>query len=192
MSIGSQQQQNEEQSRLDVWQNVYRRALAAILILLGLYHWAVIVGIAPAGEAATLAELSGPWQWATINLAVAYLVAAVGLWMLTSWGLVIWLYAALFQIAMHTIFAGTFGIRLLPIAVQIGLIGVYFALLLAAVRAEADRSEKLRANRNTAAGERLVGSSRFTAGAKEKLAAALTRRRRDADQTKPADAVDPR
>ena len=46
---------------------------------------------------------------ATMHLAVVDLVAAVGLWMRVAWGKVVWVYAALSEIALHTVFIGTFG-----------------------------------------------------------------------------------
>ena len=44
-----------------------------------------------------------------MHLAVVDLVAAVGLWMRVAWGKVLWVYAALSEIALHTVFIGTFG-----------------------------------------------------------------------------------
>ena len=65
-------------------------------------------------------ELSGPWQWATINPGVTYLVAGVGLWILASWGAIVWFYGAGCEIAMHTLFAGTFGAAVLPCSPSVG------------------------------------------------------------------------
>ena len=53
--------------------------------------------------------MSTAWKIATMHLAVVDLVAAVGLWMRVAWGKVVWIYAALSEIAFHTVFIGTFG-----------------------------------------------------------------------------------
>ena len=54
-------------------------------------------------------QMSTPWFVATMHLAVVDLVAAVGLWMRVAGGKVVWVYSALFEITLHTIFIGTFG-----------------------------------------------------------------------------------
>lgn len=88
--------------------DIYGRVLSVVLLTLGLRQWAVIVGVAssPGGAFETM---SVAWQLATMYLAVVDLVAAVGLWMRVSWGDVLWLCAALSEIALHTIFQNSFG-----------------------------------------------------------------------------------
>lgn len=114
------------------------RALACVLIVFGLAQWAAIIGLLPVG-AGTFAEQNGAWQIATINLAVAYLVAAVGLWTLANWGVVLWIYATASVIAMHTVFAGTYGVDLLVIALQLTVVAAYIALRLIATQELAPR-----------------------------------------------------
>jgi hypothetical protein len=75
------------------------------------------------------------WKMATINLAVVDLVAAVGLWQRVAWGNVIWVYAALFEVAMHTVFVATFGTDYLVVAFHVFTIGGFVALNLIARRA---------------------------------------------------------
>ena len=101
-------------------------------------EWAAIIGLVPVGSAA-FGDQSAAWQIATINLAVSYLVAAVGLWMLTTWGIVIWIYATASVISMYTVFAGTFGIDLLAIALQLTVVAAYIALRLIATEELAPR-----------------------------------------------------
>jgi hypothetical protein len=88
--------------------DLFLRSLSIVFLLLGLKQWAIILGAFP-DPAWNFEEMATPWQLVTINLAVADLVAGVGLWMLVSWGTVIWLYAALFEVAIHTVFASSFG-----------------------------------------------------------------------------------
>ena len=165
------------------WQAIYPRILAAILILLGLRRWAIIVGVAKTAGATSFTELGGGWQWATINLAIAYPAAAVGLWMFARWGLVVWIYGAGWEIAMHTIFAGTFGLELFPIGIQLSLIGIYLAAGLVDRRAEANLGEERRTSRSIPAGDRPVGAGRFTAAARGRLAVTLARRSRVTDSS---------
>ena len=152
----------------------FLRGLSLLLILLGLHRWAQIIGVIPLADGAAFAELSGAWQAAIINLSVAFPVAAVGLWILTRWGVVLWVYAAGAQIAMHTVFAGAFGFRLIPIVTNVVLIAAYAGLVSMARRAAADHRQAEKANRRVTPDDRPVGVGRFTAGARAKLAAALT------------------
>ena len=110
---------------------IYGRVLSVVLMLFGLRQWAVIVGVAgsPGGafEAMTTA-----WQLATMYLAVINLVAAVGLWMRVAWGNVLWICAALSEIAFHTFFANTFGTDFTIVAFHLFGIGGFVALVILA------------------------------------------------------------
>ena len=69
---------------------LFLRAMAAVSMLKGLYHWTRVCGIGVSG--ADLFEYQSiAWQTATIFFAVIDLVAAVGLWLAAAWGAVIWL-----------------------------------------------------------------------------------------------------
>lgn len=54
-----------------------------------------------------------PWQWkvASVSLAMLYPVASTGLWMMVSWGPVIWFVAALGETLMFTVFSKYFFYR---------------------------------------------------------------------------------
>ena len=121
-------------SKLPFVLDVYGRVMSGILLLMGLFHWAVILGIA-AGQGGLFDEMTTAWKMATINLAVVDLVAAVGLWQRVAWGNVIWVYAALFEVAMHTVFVATFGTDYLVVAFHVFTIGGFVALNLIARRA---------------------------------------------------------
>jgi hypothetical protein len=123
-------------ARLPFIIDVYGRVMAGLLLLLGLFHWAVILGIAT-GQGGTFEEMSSGWKMATINLAVVDLVAAVGLWQRVAWGNVIWFYAALFEVAMHTVFTGTFGTDYLVVAFHVFSVAGFCVLVLIARRAAA-------------------------------------------------------
>ncbi len=122
-------------ARLPFIIDVYGRVMSGLLLLLGLFHWAVILGVV-AGQGGMFEAMSTPWKAATINLAVADLVAAVGLWQRVAWGNVIWVYAALFEVAMHTVFIGTFGADFVVVLFHVCSLAGYFALLFMARRAD--------------------------------------------------------
>lgn len=91
----------------------YSIMLAVVMMLLGIRQWAVIVGVAPG---VSFEAMSAAWKFATMHLAVVDLVASVGLWTRVAWGKVIWIFAALSEIALHTVFIGTFGGDVLVVA----------------------------------------------------------------------------
>jgi hypothetical protein len=107
--------------------------MSGILMLLGLFHWAVILGVV-SGSGGMFEEMSTAWKMATIHLAVVDLVAAVGLWQRVAWGNVLWVYAALSEVALHTVFMETFGADFLIVAFHLVTLGAYAALAFIARR----------------------------------------------------------
>src|SRR6202795_2912326 len=69
---------------------LFLRIMAVVSIAKGLYHWAQVTGFI-GGEEEAFENQSMAWQTATIYFAVIELVAAVGLWLATPWGAVVWL-----------------------------------------------------------------------------------------------------
>ncbi|WP_029073817.1 DUF6163 family protein [Kaistia adipata] len=127
---------SEPDNPYDLALTIYLRGVAAMLLLLGLRHWLYIAGVFQ-DPGWSFETMSTPWRAVTIQLAVVDLVAAVGLWMRVAWGNVIWIYVALFEIAMHTVFAETFGLDLLIVAFHIITLLVFVALLVMSKRHEA-------------------------------------------------------
>src|SRR5260370_12322082 len=76
------------------WLVWFLRAMAAVSLLKGLYHWAVVVGIGD-NSSSIFEASSTAWQAATIFFAVIDLVAAVGLWLAAVWGGGGWVTAAI-------------------------------------------------------------------------------------------------
>jgi hypothetical protein len=124
-------------SRLEFILDVYGRVMSGLLMLLGLFHWAVILGVV-AGAGGTFEEMSAAWKMATIHLAVVDLVAAVGLWQRVAWGNVLWVYAALFEVAMHTVFIATFGPDYLVVVFHVFTVAGYAAIAFLVRRAAAN------------------------------------------------------
>ncbi len=112
---------------------LFLRAMAALSLLKGLYHWAMVCGIGdgPDGsfETAPLA-----WQSATVFFAVIDLVAAVGLWLTAAWGAVVWLTAAISMVAVELLFPQVYGGGMITVMAELGLLAVYLWLALQAAR----------------------------------------------------------
>jgi Family of unknown function (DUF6163) len=112
---------------------LFLRAMAALSMLKGLYHWAVVCGIGGGSGGGFEAEPL-PWQTATVFFAVIDLVAAVGLWLAAPWGAVVWLTAVVSMAAVEVLFPQVYGGRLWVVIVQLALLLSYLGLALLAAR----------------------------------------------------------
>ncbi len=122
-----------ERDRHEVALEYYVIALAVVMLLLGLRQWAIIMGVI-SGGGGTFEAMSTPWKLATMHLAVVDLVAAVGLWLRVAWGKVIWIFAAVSEIAFHTVFIRTLGSDLLVVAFHVATIAAFVVLTVLARR----------------------------------------------------------
>ena len=120
--------------RLDSSLGIFGRAMSVVMMLLGLRQWAIILGVV-SGAGGMFEGMSTPWQIATAHLAVVDLVASVGLWQRAPWGNVVWIYAAVAEIAMHTLFVGTFGKNYLIVALHAATLLAFVTLVLLRRRA---------------------------------------------------------
>ena len=65
------------------------------------------------------------WQTATVYFAVIELVAAVGLWLATPWGAVVWLTTVVSMAVIELMFPGIYGGSLTVVAVEALMLGAY-------------------------------------------------------------------
>ena len=108
---------------------LFLRAMAAVSMLKGLYHWSRVCGIG-IGEGELFQYQPIAWQVATVFFAVIDLVAAVGLWLATAWGAVIWLMSIASMLAVEIFFPQVFAVGM-PIGIVEGaLLAVYLWLAL--------------------------------------------------------------
>jgi hypothetical protein len=112
---------------------VFLRAMAAVSLCKGLYHWAIICGINapfPSG----FDSYSTPYQVATVFFAVIDPVAGVGLWLAAPWGAVVWLTSVISMAAVEVLFPQIYGGNILVVLVEMALLGMYLWLVLMAAR----------------------------------------------------------
>jgi len=117
-------------TRMQMLADQYTIALAVVMMVLGLRAWAVILGIMPGGGG-DFDQMSVPWAAVTIHAAVVDLVASIGLWLRVAGGKVLWVYAALFEVALHTVFIGTFGENIPLVAFHLVALAIFIALTVA-------------------------------------------------------------
>jgi uncharacterized membrane protein len=112
---------------------LFLRIMAVLAVIKGLYHWAQVTGFI-GGEEDAFENQPMPWQTATVYFAVIELVAAVGLWLATPWGAVVWLTTVVSMAVIELMFPGIYGGSLLVVAVEALMLGAYLALAWMAAR----------------------------------------------------------
>jgi hypothetical protein len=86
---------------------LYMRAIALILLVVGLARACLVLGITPDGQ--NFDVLAPEARVGTTTLLLVDLFAAVGLWVGAAWGPVMWAVALAVEVSMYTLFSGTFG-----------------------------------------------------------------------------------
>jgi hypothetical protein len=109
----------------------FLRLVSVICFWFALNYWAMLIGFSHGG-AGRFDLLSPEWRAAATALAVVYPVAAIGLWLLVSWGPVVWVVAAATEVAMDKLYPGFFGPRPLLVLLH-GAVAVTFVLFRAAL-----------------------------------------------------------
>jgi hypothetical protein len=112
---------------------LFLRIMAVISILQGLYHWAQVTGFIGSEEDA-FENQPMAWQAATVYFAVIELVAAVGLWLATPWGAVVWLTTVVSMAVIELMFPGIYGGSLWVVGGEALMLGGYLALAWMAAR----------------------------------------------------------
>ena len=123
--MNSEQKLHPQQSFSQLAFVVFKRCVAAFLLVIALYNWAELIGFFGTGRF----DLVAPNQRIVeVVLAVAYPAAAAGLWFGVGWGLVLWAIGAVLEMLLSA--SPTF------VSVHILLFGLYgaFWIYLAFIR----------------------------------------------------------
>jgi Family of unknown function (DUF6163) len=111
----------------------FLRIMAVVSIAKGLYHWAQVTGFI-GGEEEAFENQSMAWQTATVYFAVIELVAAVGLWLATPWGAVVWLTTVVSMAVIELMFPAIYGGSLMVVGFEALMLAAYLALAWMAAR----------------------------------------------------------
>ncbi|MCB5176860.1 MULTISPECIES: DUF6163 family protein [Microvirga] len=105
---------------------VFMRILAIFWIMKGLSAWAVILGIwTPVGQ---FEIRSTGYQATIIYFALIDLIAAVGLWMASTWGGIMWLLAIMSHLILAAFFPGIVQANTAVMIAFVAFIVTYLAL----------------------------------------------------------------
>ncbi|WP_269930249.1 DUF6163 family protein [Aminobacter sp. HY435] len=102
----------------------FLRIVAAYCLLFGMLYWVRLIGVYD-GPMWRYDLMPVHWQIASVMLAVFFPFAAIGLWMLSSWGPVIWFICAVTEIVMYGVLPDLFGSRPLIVATNIAVALIY-------------------------------------------------------------------
>jgi hypothetical protein len=105
-----------------VW---FLRLLSAFWLAKGLTAWMVIFGL-PGNPQPPFENRLLSYQAIIVYFAVIDLVAAVGLWLTSTWGGVLWLLAAISQMLLGFLFPRFVPMTAWLVGLYVGLIAVYF------------------------------------------------------------------
>ena len=117
-------------SWLDFGFTLFLRLVALACLVFGIQYWGLLTGYLLEGRA-RFDLLNLPWKVAASSLAVLFPVAALGLWLTSSWGPVVWLIAAGSQIVMYTVWPDIFGTNWLIVLMNGIIMTIYTAFRIA-------------------------------------------------------------
>ncbi|QFR32288.1 DUF6163 family protein [Ancylobacter sp. TS-1] len=123
-------------AQLPLWQVrvlLYLRCLAGFLMVKTVYSWTLICGVWD-GDTSRFEMLSTAAQAAVIWAAIMNPVAAVGLWLGASWGVVLWLVTAMVQILINASAPEGVGRLMIVAAIETVLVAGYAFLTFKAAR----------------------------------------------------------
>jgi hypothetical protein len=111
---------------LQVWLS---RIVAAYCLLFGVLYWIRLVGLHD-GLTWRFDTMPVYWQAVSASLAVFFPFAAIGLWMLASWGGVVWAICAITETVMFVGFPELFGNRITAVWAHLLVAIIYMTLRL--------------------------------------------------------------
>ena len=122
---------------------VWLRLLSVAHLGWALWEWAALIGLTPPIDG-DMARAHLPRMGAAYFFAGLDPVAAVGLWLGSTWGTATWLVATFARIVIHTGYAGIFGWMVPWTVAQVVTILIYLALFFFAERAEREAKKRNR------------------------------------------------
>lgn len=120
-----------------VW---FQRLISAYCLLFGVFYWVRLVGFYD-GSLWRFDLMPVHWQVAAVTLATFYPFAGIGLWMLASWGPVIWAICALTEAGVYFAYPDPYGYGLLIVSshVVVALLYTAFRVLIHWQRRNAEK-----------------------------------------------------
>ncbi|AQT44733.1 hypothetical protein BBC0244_010220 [Bartonella apihabitans] len=87
--------------------SIFLHCLAFVALLFSIFYWIRMVGVFH-GTLWRIDRMPWLWQVLTVSLSVVYPIAALGLWMGSLWGIILWFFAALTESLAFTVYSSSF------------------------------------------------------------------------------------
>ena len=126
MTTGEIDQRALEPTLAEITFAWFHRVIALYCLLFGVLYWIRLIGLYD-GALWRFDLMPVHWQVAAVTLAALFPFAASGLWMLASWGPVIWFICAATETVMYFGFPELFGQRWLIVASHACVVLLYVA-----------------------------------------------------------------
>jgi hypothetical protein len=107
--------------------DLFLRTVALVCLVLGTAYWVRLLGIFE-GPEWRFDLMPTYWQVVAVPLAVLFPFAAVGLWMLASWGPVVWFLCAAAEVIMYGCLSELYGWRPMILLLH-GAVAVSYTVL---------------------------------------------------------------
>lgn len=104
----------------------FHRVVAVYCLMFGLLYWVRLVGVY-SGDLWRFDLMPAPWQVTSVTLAALFPFAAIGLWMLASWGAVVWFICAAIETFMYWGRPDIFGWRPAIVGAHLVIAACYIA-----------------------------------------------------------------
>lgn len=113
---------------------LFMRLLSLVSLATGALHWGALLGL-PLEPTPPFESMSLMQRVLTVYFAVLDPIAAVGLWLTSSWGAVLWLLSAVSRLALASGVAAEAGFQPYVLAYQCAMVGLYLFLSRRAAKA---------------------------------------------------------
>lgn len=107
MESSGERAAQKPQTTVEIAYTWFLRLMAIVAMISGLSYWAQLTGLG-AEALPRFDELPLHWQMPWVVLALLLPCASMGLWMLASWGIVLWVVASLMEIGVYGFWADSY------------------------------------------------------------------------------------
>ncbi len=139
-----EREKNPTARRIAQAEAIFLRIVALALLYFAILYWMRVTGLSPGPESG-FDRMSNHWRVVSASLSVVLPVAALGLWGLHAWGVVVWIGAAVAEIAMYGLLQSMFGTdtpRLIFHLVALAILAALFVARQTMTRRRPARNER--------------------------------------------------
>lgn len=138
--MNDQIRQLKKNDTLELFYYAYLSIISIVCLCVGAFYWLRLVGIFP-GNFWRFDLMSQQWQLLCCSLAVLYPVSAIGLWMHSRWGVILWLVASITESISLTLYHQIFIFKPIVAFIHFILFVIFFGFQVAIYMKKRRKSE---------------------------------------------------